>query len=90
MKIQSASAAPGVATAPCSVLQVPMPGNVPTGSAGVCASVSMVSARSHVCADEEYNEEDEESKHVDDKEDVYEINHDVDEISHGYPRGLER
>jgi hypothetical protein len=41
VKIQSASAAPGIATAPRSVLQVPMDGNVPTGSGGACASVSM-------------------------------------------------
>jgi len=69
VKIQSASAAPGIATAPRSVLQVPMAGNVPreelTGSGGVCASVSMVSAGSHVERAEEDNEEDEESGHAD-------------------------
>ena len=77
MKSQSASAAPGIATVPRSVLQVPMTGNVSTTSGGVSVSVSMVSAGSSGSADEEDKEEDEEWGHVDDEQDVDEINHET-------------
>ena len=63
VKIQSSSVDPGIATV-TSVLQVPMSDNVHTDSGGVRASVSMVSAGSHVSADEEYKEEDEESGRI--------------------------
>jgi len=41
VKIQSASAAPGIATASRSVLEVPMADNVPTASGGVSAAVPL-------------------------------------------------
>ncbi len=75
MKSQSASAAPGIATAPRSVVQVSMSDNVPTGSGEVCTSASVLPVRLHVSNDEEDKEEDEESGHDDDEEDVDDINH---------------
>jgi len=75
VKSQSASAAPGIATAPRSVVQVPMSDNVPTGSGEVSASASVLPARLHVSSDEEDKEEDEESGHDDDEEDVDDTNH---------------
>ena len=75
MKSQSASAAPGIATAPRSVVQVPMADNVPTGSGGVSASASVFPARVHVSSDENDKEEDEESGHDDDEEAVDDVNH---------------
>ena len=71
VKIQSASASPGIAIAPRSVVQVPMPDDGSTGSGGVAAVVSMWSG------DEKVNEgEDEESGHGDDEEEMDDINHD--------------
>ena len=68
MKIQSASADPGIDTAPRSVLQVPMTDNVPTVSGGVSEVVSMLPVASDVSGDEEVNEEeDDESGHDDDE-----------------------
>jgi hypothetical protein len=66
---------PGIATAPRSVVQVPMTDNVPTDSGEVSASASVLPARVHVSNDEEDKEEDEESGHHDDEEDVDDINH---------------
>ena len=74
VKIQSASAAPGIATVPRSVVQVPMSDNVPTGSAEVSASASVLPARVHVSSDED-DKEDEESGHDDDEEVVDDVNH---------------
>jgi hypothetical protein len=45
VKMQSASVAPGIATAPPSVGQVPMTDDVPTGSATVSVDVSILPAR---------------------------------------------
>ena len=66
VKIQSASASPGIAIAPPSVVQVPMPDDGSTGSGAVdTEAVSMVSG------DEEVNEgEDNESGDGDDEEEV--------------------
>ena len=75
MQRQSASTAPGIVTAPRSVVQVPMTENVPTGSGEVSVSVLMLTATSVVSDDEEDKEEDDESGHVDDEEDVDDINH---------------
>ncbi len=75
MKSQSASAAPGSATAPRSVVQVPMADAEPTGMGEVSVSVSMLSAASVVSDEEDEKEEDEESGHADDEEDVDDINH---------------
>jgi hypothetical protein len=66
VKIQSASAAPGIATAPPSVGQVPMADDVPTDSATVSVDVSMLAAGSFVCSDEDDKDEDEDSGYVDD------------------------
>ena len=65
VKIQSTSAAPGIATAPRSVVQVPMTDNVPTDSGEVSASASVLPARVHVSRDEDDKVEDEESGHDD-------------------------
>jgi len=67
VKIQSASAAPGIAPAPRSVVQVPMTDDESAGSGGVPGPVPMLSG------DEEG--EDDESGHDDDEEEVAEINH---------------
>ena len=70
VKMQSASVSPGIAMAPRSVLQVPMPDDGSTGSGGVAVTVSMMPT------DEEVNEgEDEESGHGDDEEEMDDINH---------------
>jgi len=71
MKIQSASASPGIAIAPRSVVQVPIPDDGSTGSGAVnTEDVSMVSD------DEEVNEgEENESGDGDDEDEVDEINH---------------
>jgi len=50
VKIQSVSVAPGIATAPRSVVQVPIPDDDPTDSGGVSGTVPMLSG------DEEVNE----------------------------------
>ncbi len=42
VKIQSVSVDPGIATAPRSVVQVPMTDDEPTGSGGVSEDVSML------------------------------------------------
>ena len=75
MKSQSVSVAPGIVTAPRSVVQVPMSDNVPTVSGEVSTSPNVLPTRSHVSSDEEDKEEDEESGHDDDEEDVDDINH---------------
>jgi hypothetical protein len=75
VKSQSASAAPGIASVPRSVVQVPMVDNIPTVSGEVSASVSVLPARVHVSSDEDEKEEDEESGHDDDEEVVDDINH---------------
>ncbi len=75
VKSQSASAAPGSATAPRSVVQVPMADAEPTGLGEVSVSASMLPAASVVSDEEEKEEEDEESGHADDEEDVDDINH---------------
>jgi len=69
-KIQSVSAAPGIATAPRSVVQVPMPDDEATDSGGVAAGVPML------CGDGQLDEgeEDDESGNDDDEEEVHEIN----------------
>jgi hypothetical protein len=70
VKIQSASASPGIATVPRSVVQVPIPDCGSTGSGRVAETVSMLSG------DEEVNEGgDEESGHGDDEGEMEEINH---------------
>jgi hypothetical protein len=73
VKNQSASAAPGIATAPRSGVQVPMVD--PTVLGEVSVSVSILPAASVVSDEEEEKEEDEESSHSDDEEDVDDINH---------------
>ena len=75
MKSQSASTAPGIATAPRSGVQVPMA--KPTGLGEVSVSVSMLPVASVVSDEEEEKEEDEESGHADDEEDVDDINHET-------------
>ena len=77
MKIQSASVGPGIATAPRSVVQVPMTDAEPTGLGEVSVSVSILPASSVVSDEDEEKEEDEESGHTDDEEDVDDINHAV-------------
>ena len=67
VKIQSASAAPGIAPTPRSVVQVPMTDDESAGSGGVPGPGPMLSG------DEEG--EDDESGHDDDEEEVDEINH---------------
>ena len=70
VKMQSASASPGIAMTPRSVLQVPMPDDGSTDSGGVAVTVSMLPT------DEEVNEgEENESGDGDDEEEVDEINH---------------
>jgi hypothetical protein len=48
VKIQSTSPAPGIGTAPPSVGQVPMPDDVPTGSATVSRSTNMFKVYSDI------------------------------------------
>ena len=75
MKSQSACAPPGIATAPRSVVQVPMTDGESSGLGGeVSVSVSLPAAEA-VAAEEEESDEQEESGHSDDDEDVDDINH---------------
>ncbi len=69
---QSASAVPGIATAPRSVVQVPMADGEPTGFGKV--SVSALTAL-EVPEEEEEKDEDVESGNSDDDEDMDDINH---------------
>ena len=72
VKIQSASASPGITIAPRAVVQVPMPDD---GSTGSGAAVD-TEAASMVSGDEEVNRgEENESWEDDDEEEVDEINH---------------
>ena len=72
VKIQSASASPGIAIAPRAVVEVPMPDD---GSTGSGAEVE-TEAASMVSGDEEVNQgEENESWEDDDEEEVDEINH---------------
>jgi hypothetical protein len=61
--MQSASAAPGIGTAPPSVGQVPMTDDVPTGSATVSVDVSMLPAEDSGYVDDD-DEDDEINQHV--------------------------
>jgi len=63
VKIQSASAAPGIGTAPPSVGQVPMTDDVPTGSATVSVDVSMLPVEDSGYVDDD-DEDDEINQHV--------------------------
>ena len=72
MQRQSASAAPGIVTAPRSVVQVPMTDGEPTGFRQVSAPVS---AAVQVPEEEEEKNEDTESGNSDDDEDMDDINH---------------
>ncbi len=76
VKSQSGSASPGIATAPRSVVQVPMTDGEPTGLGEVSVSVTvMLPAAQAVSDEEEEKDEDEQSGHNDDEEDVDDINH---------------
>ena len=75
VKSQSASAAPGIVTAPRSVVQVPMADGEPTGLGEVSVSVSMLPAAQAVSDEEEENDEDEQAEHSDDEEEVDDVNH---------------
>ncbi len=72
MQRQSASAAPGIATAPRSVVQVPMADGESTGFREVSAPSS---AAVQVPEEEEEKNEDAESGNSDDDEDIDDINH---------------
>ncbi len=65
MKSQSSSTAPSIATAPRSVVQVPMAGGEPTGFGEVSVSVS---AALEVSEEEEDKDEDTELGNSDDEE----------------------
>ena len=72
VKIQSASASPGITIAPRAVVQVPMPDDGSTGS-GAAVNTEVVSM---VSGDGEVNQgEENESWEDDDDEEVDEINH---------------
>ena len=75
MTIQSASAAPGIATAPRSVVQVPMTDAEPTALGEVSVSVSILPTVSVVSDEDEEKDEDVESGNSDDDEDMDDINH---------------
>jgi hypothetical protein len=75
--MQSASAAPGIGTAPPSVGQVPMTDDVPTGSATVSVDVSMLPTGSLISSDEDDKDEDEDSGHVNDDDEDDEVNQHV-------------
>ncbi len=83
MKSQSASAAPGIVTAPRSVVQVPMADGEPTSFGEVSVSAS---AALEVSEKEEEKDEDAESGNSDDEEDAESGNsddeEDVDDINH--------
>ena len=70
MQRQSASTAPGIATAPRSVVQIPMADGEHTGFPQVSAPASAA-----VHEEEEENNEDEEAGNSDDDEDMDDINH---------------
>ena len=72
MQRQSASTAPGIATAPRSVVQIPMADGEQTGFPQVSAPAS---AAVEVPEEEEENNEDTESGNSDDDEDMDDINH---------------
>ena len=72
VKIQSASASPGIAIAPRAVVEVPMPDDGSTGSGPVVDITDALMGS----GDEEVNEGgDEESGHGDDEGEMEEINH---------------
>ena len=72
MKSQSASPDPSIATAPRSVVQVPMTDGEPTGFGEFSVSAS---SALEVTEEEEEKDEDTESGNSDDDEDMDDINH---------------
>ena len=72
MQRQSTSTAPGIATAPRSVVQIPMADGEQTGFPQVSAPASVAV---QVPEEEEENNEDTESGNSDDDEDMDDINH---------------